>query len=55
VKLKRTVTDDDARNLRWLQSTIGDELLDAIIITTGENAYRRSDGVGVVPAALLGP
>lgn len=55
VKLKRTVTDDDVRNLRWLQSTIGDELLDAIIVTTGDNAYRRSDGVGVVPAALLGP
>jgi hypothetical protein len=44
VKLKRTVIDDDARSLRWLQSKIGDELLDAIIVTTGENAYRRSDG-----------
>lgn len=55
VKLKRTVKDDDVRNLRWLRSTIGDELLDAIVITTGENAYRRSDGIGVVPAALLGP
>lgn len=55
VKLKRTVADDDVRNLRWLQSKIGDELLDAIVITTGENAYRRSDEIGVVPAALLGP
>jgi uncharacterized protein len=55
VKLKRTVADDDVRTLRWLQSKIGDELLDAIVITTGENAYRRSDGIGVVPAALLGP
>jgi uncharacterized protein len=55
VKLKRTVADDDVRSLRWLQSKIGDELLDAIVITTGENAYRRSDGIGVVPAALLGP
>jgi uncharacterized protein len=55
VKLKRTIKDDDVRNLHWLKSTIGDELLDAIVITTGETAYRRSDGIGVVPAALLGP
>lgn len=55
VKLKRTIRDDDTRNLRWLQTTIGDELLDAIVITTGETAYRRPDGIGVVPAALLGP
>jgi len=25
------------------------------VIGTGESAYRRRDGVGVVPAALLGP
>lgn len=55
VKLKRTVKDEDVRNLRWLQETIGDELLDAIVITAGEAAYRRPDGIGVVPAALLGP
>ena len=55
VKLKRTIKDDDTRNLRWLMETIGDELLDAIIVSTGEAAYRRSDGIGVVPAALLGP
>jgi predicted AAA+ superfamily ATPase len=55
VKLKRTVADDDVRNLRWLRSKIGDELLDAIVITTGESAYRRSDGIGIIPAALLGP
>jgi hypothetical protein len=55
VKLKRTVADDDVRNLRWPQSKVGNELLDAVVITTGENAYRRSDGIGVVPAALLGP
>lgn len=35
--------------------TIGDELLDAIVVTTGPEAYRRRDGIGVVPAALLGP
>jgi predicted AAA+ superfamily ATPase len=51
VKLKRTIKDDDTRNLRWLMETIGDELLDAIVVTTGETAYRRPDGIGVVPAA----
>jgi len=55
VKLKRTIKDEDTRNLRWLRETIGDELIDAVVVTTGEAAYRRSDGIGVVPAALLGP
>ena len=55
VKLKRAIDDGDVGALRWLQSKIGDEMLDAIVITTGESAYRRPDGIGVVPAALLGP
>jgi predicted AAA+ superfamily ATPase len=55
VKLRRTVRDDDVRHLRWLADRIGGELLDAVVITTGDVAYRRSDGIGVVPAALLGP
>ncbi len=55
VKLSASVTDDDVKHLHWLQREIGDDLIDAIIITTGPYAYRRADGVGVVPAALLGP
>jgi uncharacterized protein len=55
VKLKRTIGDEDVAGLRWLQEKIGDELLDAVVVTTGEAAYRRPDGVAVVPAALLGP
>lgn len=55
VKLKRTVHDDDIRHLAWLHEQIGDDLLDAMIVTTGPRAYRRPDGVAVVPAALLGP
>jgi predicted AAA+ superfamily ATPase len=55
VKLKRTIRDEDVAGLHWLQERIGDELLDAIVVTTGEAAYRRSDGIAVVPAALLGP
>lgn len=55
VKLKRTVDGDDLHGLHWLSSKIGEELVDAIVVTTGTTAYRRPDGIGVVPAALLGP
>lgn len=55
VKLARDVADRDTRHLHWLAGRIGDELLDAVIVTTGVEAYRRADGIGVVPAALLGP
>jgi predicted AAA+ superfamily ATPase len=54
VKLKRTVQDKDCQHLKWLKGKIGDELLDALIVTTGNAAYRRPDGIAVVPAALLG-
>lgn len=55
VKLARTVDDNDGRHLRWLREQIGEDLLDAAIITTGPEAYRRPDGIAVVPLALLGP
>ncbi|MFW6078475.1 MAG: ATP-binding protein [Gemmatimonadota bacterium] len=55
VKLKRTITDADVKHLLWLRDRIGDELLDAVVVSTGPHAYRRDDGVAVVPAALLGP
>lgn len=37
------------------EGKLGDELLDSVVITTGESTYRRADGIAVVPAALLGP
>jgi hypothetical protein len=55
VKLTRTVTDDDVRDLLWLRRKLGEDLLDAVVINTGPHAYRRRDGIAVVPAALLGP
>ena len=55
VKLTAAVQDDDVRHLLWLRETLGNELLDAIVVSTGAEAYRRDDGIGVVPAALLGP
>jgi len=55
VKLTRDPSEKDTRHLKWLQRQIGDTLLDAIVITTGPDAYRRKDGIAIVPAALLGP
>lgn len=55
VKLAVTVTDDDVRHLAWLRSRLGDDLVAAVVVTTGKRAYRRADGVLVVPFALLGP
>jgi uncharacterized protein len=55
VKLTGDVTDDDVRHLAWARERVGRDLLDAIVVTTGPAAYRRRDGIGVVPAALLGP
>ncbi len=55
VKLARTIEDGDVKHLRWLAGKLGPDLLDAVVITTGPEAYRRADGIGVVPASLLGP
>ena len=55
VKLSATVAENDVKHLHWLRGRIGDQLLDAVLITTGTEAYRRDDGLAVVPAALLGP
>lgn len=55
VKLSGEILDKDTKHLAWLRERIGDDLLDSMIVTTGPNAYRRADGIAVVPAALLGP
>ncbi|MCL2090962.1 MAG: DUF4143 domain-containing protein [Micrococcales bacterium] len=55
VKLAPTVTDDDTKHLRWLKTRLGDVVLDTVVVNTGLGAYRRDDGVAVVPLALLGP
>jgi hypothetical protein len=55
VKLGGAVNDADGRHLLWLKREVGDELADAVVVTSGREAYRRRDGIAVVPAALLGP
>ena len=55
VKLGRTVDDSDVRHLLWLREQLGSRLADVMIVNTGPFAYRRPDGIGVVPLSLLGP
>ncbi len=53
VKLSSSIGDRDIKHLHWLKEKMGTDLLDAIVINTGPVAYRRRDGIGVVPLALL--
>jgi predicted AAA+ superfamily ATPase len=55
VKLGATPDQSDCKHLKWMAGELGDDLLDSLVITTGRAAYRRDDGIAVVPAALLGP
>lgn len=54
IKLARDIGSDDVRHLHWLTKQLGDSLVDAVVVTTGAEAYRRPDGIAVVPAALIG-
>ncbi len=54
VKLAADVRDADVRHLVWLRDQLPDRVVDLMVVTTGATAYRRRDGVAVVPLALLG-
>lgn len=54
VKLSADVRDDDVRHLQWLREKLPDDVVDTVVLNTGSRAYRRADGVAVVPLALLG-
>jgi uncharacterized protein len=45
VKLGQVVEDRDVRHLLWLREQLGDDLADAVVLTTGSAAYRRPDGI----------
>ena len=51
VKLSASVSGKD---VLWLRDQLGDQVRDLVVITTGPTAYRRNDGIAVVPLALLG-
>jgi uncharacterized protein len=55
VKLTRTPSNEDGKHLTWLEEKLGDRVLDRVILTTGPTAYRRRDGIAIIPLALLGP
>jgi len=55
VKLAAAPDDHDVRHLLWLKERLGSRVIDLAVVTTGAHAYRRQDGVAVIPAALLGP
>lgn len=55
VKLGQVPDQRDVGHLLWLREELGDAMVDAMVVTTGPAAYRRPDGIAVVPAALLGP
>ncbi|MDR2374786.1 MAG: DUF4143 domain-containing protein [Bifidobacteriaceae bacterium] len=55
VKLTAAPSPRSAKQLNWLESEIGETLIDKVVVTAGESAYRMPDGTAVVPLALLGP
>lgn len=54
VKLAAGIDDRDVRHLHWLKGQMRGDVSDLVILTTGSQAYRRADGIAVVPLALLG-
>jgi uncharacterized protein len=54
-KLTGSVGSRDVAHLLWLRDTLKDDCIDTVVITTGAEAYRRPDGIAVVPLGLLGP
>ena len=54
IKLAGSIRDEDVRHLHWLRTIVGDDLVEAAVVYTGTHAYRRPDGVAVIPLALIG-
>lgn len=55
VKMSAAVNDSHVSHLRWLRNELGDDCIDTVMLNTGPEAYRRPDGVAVIPLALLVP
>lgn len=49
VKLGGAVDDADVKHLLWLQRELEENVVDMVVLSTGPRAYRRPDGVAVVP------
>lgn len=55
VKMSAAVSVDHVKHLVWFRRAAGPECIDTVVLNCGPEAYRRPDGVAVVPLALLGP
>lgn len=54
VKLSGEISDRDVRHLLWFKEVMGGDVSDLVVFNAGSHAYRRSDGIAVVPLSLLG-
>jgi len=54
VKLSDTVRPADVANLNWLEEATQGLVVDKVVVNAGSRAFRRPDGVAVVPLGLLG-
>ena len=54
VKLAGWIEDQDVKHLKWLRQHMEKDVVDLVILYSGKYAYRREDGIAVVPLALLG-
>ena len=54
VKLSATVRPADVAHLAWLAERAPGWVVDRVVLNTGARAYRRPDGIAVVPLGLLG-
>lgn len=53
--MHRCTNGTDVKHLLWLRNEVGSGCIDTVIINTGPEAYRRPDGIAVVPLGLVGP
>jgi predicted AAA+ superfamily ATPase len=55
VKLATAIEDDAVRHLNWFATLARGFQVTRLVLHVGQAAYRRPDGIHVVPAAVLGP
>jgi predicted AAA+ superfamily ATPase len=54
VKLSSMVRPADVAQLKYLDENAPGTVINKVLLNTGEHAYRRKDGIAVVPLALIG-
>ncbi|MCL2784443.1 MAG: DUF4143 domain-containing protein [Propionibacteriaceae bacterium] len=54
-KASPAIRPTDVVHLNWLEQKMPNRIIEKVIINTGYSAFRRPDGVAVIPLALLGP